>query len=121
MPDQQVLRNFRRAIYRGDVKKATQFYLRLLDYGYTSERFAASIRAQDPLSGLPKALRQPFIASLTPFDREQLQRANEYYKRINAGRGLERQLFPSKRWGEAWMNEYRQHPKTEVLDRMMGQ
>jgi hypothetical protein len=119
-PDQQVLRNFRRAIYRGDVKKATQFYLRLLDYGYTSERFAASIRAQDPLSGLPKALRQPFIASLTPFDREQLQRANEYYKRINAGRGLERQLFPSKRWGEAWMNEYRQHPKTDVLQRMMG-
>src|SRR5690606_8646486 len=57
-PDQQVLRNFRRAIYRGDVDKAQQFYLRLLDYGYTAERFTSSIRSQDPLSVLPKDMRQ---------------------------------------------------------------
>jgi len=37
-PEMQVLRNYRRAIYRGDVKNAMRFYDRLLEFGYTAER-----------------------------------------------------------------------------------
>lgn len=120
-PDQQVLRNFRRAIFRGDLEKATQFYVRLLENGYTAERFADSIRAQDPLSSLPKenGLRRQFVESLPPVDREMLQRAYAYYERINASRGREAQLFPRKATGERGLDRYRAQPRTEALQRMM--
>jgi len=120
-PDQQVLRNFRRAIYRGDVDKAQQFYLRLLDYGYTAERFAASIRAQDPLAGLPKenGLRRQFVESLDEFDRGQLERAMTYYGRINGSRGREAQLFPRQASGARGLERYREAPRTEALAGMM--
>lgn len=120
-PDQQVLRNFRRALFQGDAEKAAQFYVRLLDYGYTAERFAASIRAQDPLSSLPKdnGLRRQFVESLTADEREMLQRAYTYYGRINEDRGHERQLFPSARGGEAALERYRAAPRIDRLQAMM--
>ena len=116
-PDQQVLRNFRRAIYRGDADKAVQFYQRLLDYGYTAERFQASIRSQDPLSALPKenGLRAQFVAGLTPDDRALLDRAYVYYQRIAAGRGREAQLFPSKASGLNGQMRYQAQPRTDAL------
>jgi hypothetical protein len=113
--DQQVLRNFRRAIYKGDVEAATQFYQRLLDYGYTAERFKESIRSQEPLSSLPKNLRRPFIDSLTLDERELLDRAEHYYTRIFSQRGHERGLFPSQRSGPAGLQRYQQNPQIDRL------
>jgi hypothetical protein len=120
-PDQQVLRNFRRAIYRGDVDKAVQFYQRLLDYGYTAERFAATIRSQDPLSALPKenGLRKQFVDSLNPDDRAQLDRAYVFYQRMNASRGQERQLFPSQSSGVNGQMRYQAQPRTDQLRAQM--
>ena len=120
-PDQQVLRNFRRAIYRGDVEKAVQFYQRLLDYGYTAERFQASIRSQDPLSALPKenGLRKQFVDSLNPDDRAQLDRAYVFYQRMNASRGQERQLFPSQSSGVNGQMRYQAQPRTDLLRAQM--
>ena len=120
-PDQQVLRNFRRAIYRGDVDKAVQFYQRLLDYGYTAERFQASIRSQDPLSALPKenGLRKQFVDSLNPDDRAQLDRAYVFYQRMNASRGQERQLFPSQSSGFNGQMRYQAQPRTDLLRAQM--
>ena len=120
-PDQQVLRNFRRAIYRGDVEKAVQFYQRLLDYGYTAERFQASIRSQDPLSALPKenGLRKQFVDSLNPDDRAQLDRAYVFYQRMNASRGQERQLFPSQSSGVNGLMRYQAQPRTDLLRAQM--
>ena len=120
-PDQQVLRNFRRAIYRGDVEKAVQFYQRLLDYGYTAERFQASIRSQDPLSALPKenGLRKQFVDSLNPDDRAQLDRAYVFYQRMNASRGQERQLFPSQSSGFNGQMRYQAQPRTDLLRAQM--
>lgn len=119
-PEQQALRNFRRAIYKGDVTAAQQFYLQLLDYGYTAERFGASIRAQDPLSELPKQLRRPFVDSLPDNDRIQLQRAYRYYARMEAGEGREATLFPRKRGGEGAARAYQAAPRTERLETMMN-
>jgi hypothetical protein len=120
-PDQQLLRNFRRAIYRGDVDKAVQFYHGLLEKGYTAERFGASIRAQDPLSELPKesGLRRRFVESLTPDEREMLVRAYRYYAKMNASRGREAQLFPMKEWGARGQELYQARPKTQRLETMM--
>jgi hypothetical protein len=114
-PDQQVLRNFRRAIYRGDVEAATQFYLRLLDYGYTAERFKASIRAQDPLSSVPKELRREFVDGLDTRDRAQLSRAYEFYQRMQGAQGREKALFPSERWGERGAQLYRTQPRVDLV------
>jgi hypothetical protein len=116
-PDQQVLRNFRRAIYKGDVEKAVQFYQRLLDYGYTADRFKQSIRAQEPLAGLPKenGLRAAFVASLTPDERRLLDRAQSYYTRINSQRGEERGLFPSERSGAAGLQRFQANPQVDRL------
>ena len=116
-----MLRNFRRAIYRGDADKAVQFYQRLLDYGYTAERFQASIRSQDPLSALPKenGLRKQFVESLSPDDRAQLDRAYVFYQRMNASRGQERQLFPSQSSGINGQMRYQAQPRTEALRAQM--
>lgn len=114
-PDQQVLRNFRRAIYKADVENAMRFYERLLEYGYTAERFQSSIRAQEPLSELPKDLRREFVDGLSRFDREQLTRAYQFYGRMAENRGAERALFPSKNWPEASQQNFR--PRTERLAR----
>jgi hypothetical protein len=112
-PDQQVLRNFRKAIYRGDVPAAMKFYERALEYGYTSERFAASVRAQDPLGALAKkdGLRKEFVESLSEFDREQLKRAFMYYDRMNGARGKEKQLFPTDRSGDAGQKRFLERPR----------
>jgi hypothetical protein len=118
-PDQQVLRNFRRAIYQGDVEAAAKFYLRLLDYGYTAERFGASIRAQEPLAGLPKELRKPFVESLSPTERTQLDRAYAYWTRIGTMKGTERALFPRDATGERGLDYYRRNPRLDVLERGM--
>lgn len=116
-PDQQVLRNFRKAIYRGDVENAMRFYDRLLELGYTSERFQASIRAQDPLSALPKDLREGFVATLSKVERAQLTRAYEFYARMTENRGAERALFPSKRMSDAGRANYQ--PRHDRLVREM--
>ena len=119
--DQQVLRNFRRAIYKGDVEKAVQFYQRLLDYKYTADRFKQSIRAQEPLAGLPKenGLRAAFVASLTPDERRLLDRAQSYYTRINSQRGEERGLFPSERSGAAGLQRFQANPQVDRLRQTM--
>lgn len=118
-PDQQVLKNFRRAIYKGDVQEASRAYLRLLELGYTAERFAASVRAQDPLGGLPKDLRDDFVESLDDAGRMQLRRAFAYYTRMSAARGRERSLFPSERWGERGLERYRQNPRLDALESLV--
>ena len=98
-PDQQALRSFRRAMFAADVPApAIRFYNRLLGLGYSQERFAQSIRANNPLHGLKKELRQPFVDSLTEFEKGQLQRAMQFYSRIALSKGKEKELFPSERW-----------------------
>jgi hypothetical protein len=118
-PDQQVLRNFRRAIYQGDPETASKFYLRLLDLGYTSERFTASIRSQEPLAGVPKDLRRDFVASLSEGERAQLERAYQFYVRMSTSKGTERALFPRKEWGERGQQYYQANPRVGVLTQTM--
>ena len=120
-PDQQVLRNFRRAIYKGDIEAAVQFYQRLLGYGYTAERFKESIRSQEPLSILPKqnGLRRAFVESLTPEDEAQLERAERYYQRMAFDRGHERGLFPSQRSGGEGLMRYQENPQVDRLRQSM--
>ena len=116
-PDQQVLRNFRRAIYRGDVENALRFYDRLLELGYTSERFKSSIQAQDPLAALPKDQRREFVEALSPADRYQLQQAYRYYVRMSETRGAEHALFPSERLGAQRRQNYQ--PRYDRLTQSM--
>lgn len=92
--DAQVLRNFRRAIYRGDVAAAEQFYGRLLEFGYTAGRFDASIRAQHPLSDLNADQRAAYTAQLAARPRRELELAERYYARIAAFDKREKELFP---------------------------
>jgi hypothetical protein len=96
-PDQVVLRNFRKAVYRGDVEHAVRFYHRALDLGYTAERFRASLANQDPLAVIPdKANRAAFVASLSQYERDLLTQAMRYYSRLAASRGAEAGLFPQR-------------------------
>ena len=120
-PDQQVLRNFRRAIYRGDAQTAMRMYSRALELGYTAERFAASVRAQDPLAALSKkdGLRREFVATLSEFDRKQLQRAFQYYVRMDVMRGRERQLFPRDNMSPAMQARRAENPRFDLLQGLM--
>ena len=113
----QAISSFRRAIYKGDIEAAAKFYQRLLGFGYTAEKFRESIRAQEPLHSLGKkdGMRRAFVESLTPADRELLDRAQRYYVRINSERGQERGLFPSERSGQAGVLRYQQNPQIDRL------
>jgi hypothetical protein len=103
------------------VQAAMKFYQRALDYGYTAERFAASVRAQDPLGTLAKkdGLRREFVDELSPFDRKQLERAFIYYDRMNTVRGQERSIFPSERGGEAAEKNFRAAPRFKHVQGLM--
>lgn len=120
-PDAVALRNFRSAIYRGDMDAAVRLYSSLLGYGYTADRLRSSIAAQDPLAGLSKAdgSRAAFIASLDEQGRRQLARAFTYYERMAALKNSERILFPSKGHNDAAteirLDAFRKNPRTEEL------
>ena len=125
-PEAQVLRNWRRAIYRGDVENAMRFYNRLLHYGYTAERLASSIRSQDPLADLPKldGTRKAFVDQLNEQEKAELERAWEYYRRMSTLRGRERELFPReiKNSAEATqrnIDRFRENPNEDMMRRLI--
>ncbi len=95
-PEAMALRNFRKAIYRGDVANAERFYNRLLEFGYTAPRLEASIRAQHPLADLNKDERAEYLKTLTPKQKQELELATQYYNRFAALDGREKWLFPKK-------------------------
>lgn len=94
--ESQALRNFRRSIYQGDVAGAERFYLRLLEYGYTAERLAASIRAQHPLADLNKQQQREYLETLTEKAKRELDLAVRYYDRMATLDHREKTLFPTK-------------------------
>ena len=112
-PEAMALRNFRKAIYRGDVANAERFYSRLLEFGYTAERLDASIRSQHPLADLNESERAEYIKTLTPKQRQELELATKYYSRIKALDGREKQLFPKK--GQ------KANPNPDLLKRIVEQ
>lgn len=114
-PEAQVLRQYRRAIYQADVPTAMRMYQRLLELGYTAERFEASIRSQDPLHGLPTALRRSFVESLGTYDRQQLRRAYRYYLRMQELEGSGRRLFPRAKLTPAGRQMWGQYDRSQVL------
>ena len=112
--DQKVIRNFRKAIYNADMESAKKFYLAALDLGYTSTRFKASLRAQDPLSDLNADEKKEFEASLNPYEKRMLGLARRYYSRLSSGKGKEAELFPKKA-GQPFT------PRPDRLETMMRQ
>lgn len=94
--DQKVIRNFRKAIYNADMENAQKFYEAALGLGYTSTRFKASLKAQDPLNDLNKEQQKEFEASLNPYEKRMLKLAKAYYGRMASGKGQEAELFPKK-------------------------
>jgi hypothetical protein len=95
-PEAMALRNFRKAIYRGDVVAADRFYNSLLRYGYTAKRLDQSIRNQAPLAALNEQQREQFLSELSARDRKQLELAEAYYARFSAMDGREKDLFPEE-------------------------
>jgi len=95
-PDAEALRNFRRAIYAGDVDAAKRLYLRLLAYGYTAQRFEAGVKASEPLGDLPTkdGSRKAFVDSLSSYDRKMLDKAQVYEMRLSRLKLDARRLFP---------------------------
>ncbi len=95
-PDAEALRNFRRAIYAGDVDAAKRLYLRLLDYCFTAKRFEAGIKASEPLAGLSAkdGSRRAFVEGLSAYDRKMLDKAQDYELRMSSMKLDARRIFP---------------------------
>jgi hypothetical protein len=70
LPDAEVLHNFRRSVYAGDVAAAKRLYVRLLGYGYTALRFEQGIKALEPLAELSAddGSRRAFVDSLSIYE-----------------------------------------------------
>jgi len=94
-----------------------RFYDRLLEFGYTAERLRESIKRQDPLSEIKKEHRREFVASLSPFEKRQLERAYIHYAKMNSLRGYETQLFPSANTPPAWRTRHK--PRYNILERQI--
>lgn len=104
--DAQVLASFRRTIRAGDIPAAVTFYQKLLEKGYTAERFAASVRFSDPLHTLKREYREDFIASLNEGEQRDLKNAYRYAQRMQAFSRRERMLFPSERASPAYRERF---------------
>jgi hypothetical protein len=117
--DAELLRNFRRTLRSADVPAAIQFYHKLLDAGYTAERFAASVRASDPLQTLKRTHRQEFYDSLSLAQQNDLQNAYRYAQRMEVFRNHERQLFPSDRASESYKQRFAEAPRDDVFRGLM--
>lgn len=84
--ESMIVRNLRQSMYQGDVQNAVRFAQMLVkDYGYNSQKFAATLRSQDPLSAIPKANKAEYLKQLSDFDKEQLADAYRYVARLQAG------------------------------------
>jgi N-acetyl-anhydromuramyl-L-alanine amidase AmpD len=78
-----VVRNLRKSMYNGNVSDALKFANILVnEYGYNSQKFAASLKAQNPLAALPADLKKEYMAQLSDFDKEQLADAYRYTARL---------------------------------------
>jgi hypothetical protein len=115
-PDEKVLRNFRRAIYRADVPSAVKFYEKLQQYGYTAERLDASIRAQHPLRALNNEERKEFVAGLTAVEKKQLALAEQYYSRMQILDKRERQLFPTRNQAKIGIKKQNSERLRELME-----
>ena len=104
--DAEMLGSFRRAIRAGDVPAALNFYQKLLDNGYTAERFRASIDHADPLATLKREVRKEFVAGLSPAEQEDLRNGYKYAARMQAFDHRERQLFPSEKSSRNYRTSY---------------
>jgi hypothetical protein len=125
-PDAEALRNFRRAIYAGDVDAAKRLYVRLLGYGYTAQRFEAGIKASEPLGDLSAkdGSRKAFVDSLSPYDRKMLDKAQVYEMRLSRLKLDARRLFPMEIKGfplatKKLSERIQAEPKTEALEQSL--
>lgn len=121
-PDAEALRNFRRAIYAGDVDAAKRLYLRLLDYGYTAQRFEAGIKASEPLAELSTkdGSRRAFVDGLSLFDRKMLDKAQVYELRMSSMKLDGRRIFPMEIKGypaatQRMLQSFREDPRNDQL------
>ena len=115
-PEAQALRNFRKAIYRGDAANAEKFYTRLLEFGYTQERLESSIRSQHPLNDLNAEERTEYLKTLTAKQQAELKMAMTYYEsmlELKSGKSRSKDLFPRN------SATGKPTPKTELLKRLV--
>jgi hypothetical protein len=115
----QLLRSFRRAIRSADVPAAVEFYHRLLKAGYTAERFAASVRASDPLQTLKREERRAFYDSLSPAEQHDVENAYRYAQRMEAFKNKERRLFPSQKASAAYKERFADNPRDDLFAGIM--
>jgi hypothetical protein len=125
-PDAEALRNFRRAIHAGDVDAAKRLYIRLLDYGYTAQRFEAGIKASEPLGDLSTkdGSRKAFVDSLSLYDRKMLDKAQIYELRMSSLKFDSKRLFPpavpsNPAATRKMIQIYQDRPKDNVLEQEM--
>jgi hypothetical protein len=104
--DAELLTMFRRAIRAADVPAAVGFYQKLLDAGYTAERFRASVQAADPLSTIHRPQRKQFYEQLSPAEKEDVANAYRYMQRMEVFKNHEKQLFPVEKASTAYKEHF---------------
>jgi len=117
--DAALLSSFRRAIRAADVPAAIEFYHKLLAAGYSAERFAASVRASDPLQTLKREHRQEFFDSLTAAEQQDVRNAYRYAQRMESFKNRERRLFPSEKASAGYKERFAAAPRDELFAGIM--
>lgn len=77
---------YRQALKYGDLAAAKKYLDQYAQYGGTRNGLKTSIKNADPLHGIGQKERRAFLASLSPEERQKLQRAQEWYKRTYLAR-----------------------------------
>jgi hypothetical protein len=100
-PDQQAIKNFRRAIFKGDPEQAARFHeLLTTKYGYTVERLRATVKAMEPLAAIARENRREFYDGLDDAEKREVVRAYRYWGRLKEIEPHAVKLFPVKKSGE---------------------
>lgn len=118
--------NLHKSIYAGDVDAAKRLYVRLLGYGYTTQRFEQGIKASEPLAELSAkdGSRKAFLDGLSTYDRRMLEKAQAYEARLSTLKIDARRLFPVEIKGfsgatEMMIRKLQEGPRADLLDANM--
>ena len=76
------MRYYKEALRYQDEAAAVKYLEQYKLAGGTKEGMERSLEAMNPLSGMKKADREEFVASLTPYDREKLDLAQAYFDMV---------------------------------------
>ena len=97
-PKSMAIYYYKTALRMKDYDSARDYLEKYVAAGGTSKTFNLSMKAMDPLYGMKTKVKNDFLASMTPEQKDEYEKAVEYVKELKStGADLEKEIFSQGR------------------------